>query len=72
MILVTGGAGYIGSHSVIELDKKGYNVLIADNFINSSPSVLKTLNQLTNKEVTNIKVDICNYKNLKKLTENYN
>lgn len=72
MILVTGGAGYIGSHSVIELDKKGYNVLIADNFINSSPSVLKTLNQLTNKEITHINVDVCNYKNLKKLTVDYN
>ena len=72
MILVTGGTGYIGSHSVLELDKKGYNVLIVDNFVNSSPTVLKNLNQLTNKEIAHIEVDVCNYENLKKLTANYN
>ncbi|MEA4870611.1 MAG: UDP-glucose 4-epimerase GalE [Christensenella sp.] len=48
-ILVTGGAGYIGSHTVLELLDAGYDVLIADNFINSKPAVLKRLRQLSGK-----------------------
>lgn len=40
MILVTGGAGYIGSHSVVELMQAGFEVLILDNFCNSKASVL--------------------------------
>lgn len=71
MILVTGGAGYIGSHSVIELHKKGYEVLIADNFINSSPSVLKRLKKLTGKDFPFIEVDLCDYERLSKLTSNF-
>ena len=42
-ILVTGGAGYIGSHIVIELSEAGYAPLIVDNFSNSSPSVVPRL-----------------------------
>ena len=42
-ILVTGGAGYIGSHTVIELDKAGFDVVIVDNFSNSSPEVLNRI-----------------------------
>ena len=40
-ILVTGGAGYIGSHTVVELLKNNKDVVIVDNFINSSPIVLE-------------------------------
>ena len=39
-ILVTGGAGYIGSHTCVELLNAGYDVVILDNFYNSSPEVL--------------------------------
>ena len=49
-ILVAGGAGYIGSHTVVELDKAGYEVVILDNFSNSSPEVLKRLTKITGKE----------------------
>ena len=49
-ILVTGGAGYIGSHTVVELDKAGYEVVILDDFSNSSPEVLKRLTTITRKE----------------------
>ena len=49
-ILVAGGAGYIGSHTVVELDKAGYEVVILDNFSNSSPEVLKRLTTITGKE----------------------
>ena len=49
-ILVAGGAGYIGSHTVVELDKAGYEVVILDDFSNSSPEVLKRLKTITGKE----------------------
>ncbi len=49
-ILVTGGAGYIGSHTVIELDKAGFGVVIVDNFSNSSPEVLNRLKTITGKD----------------------
>ena len=49
-ILVAGGAGYIGSHTVVELDKVGYEVVILDDFSNSSPEVLKRLTRITGKE----------------------
>lgn len=45
-ILVTGGAGYIGTHTVVELSKSGYDVIIVDNFSNSNPIVLNKLNKL--------------------------
>ena len=48
-ILVTGGAGYIGSHTVLELLDAGYDVLIVDNFVNSKPAVLKRLRALASK-----------------------
>lgn len=40
-ILLTGGAGYIGSHTIIELDKAGHSVVVVDNFVNSQPEALK-------------------------------
>ena len=49
-ILVTGGAGYIGSHTVVELDKAGYEVVILDDFSNSSPEVLRRLTTITGKK----------------------
>ena len=45
-ILVTGGAGYIGSHTVLDLIAKGYNVIIADDFSNSSKKVINILEKL--------------------------
>ena len=71
MILVTGGIGYIGSHSVVELHKQGYDVLIADNFINSSPSVLDNLKTITNHDFNFIEVDLCDYEKLKQQTDSY-
>ena len=49
-ILVAGGAGYIGSHTVVELDKAGYEVVILDDFSNSSPEVLRRLTTITGKK----------------------
>jgi UDP-glucose 4-epimerase len=51
-ILVTGGAGYIGSHTVIELAHAGYKPVIIDNFTNSNRSVLDRLEQITNQKIS--------------------
>ncbi len=57
-ILLTGGAGYIGSHTAVELLDAGYEVVIADNFSNSSPEVIKRIEELTGKKVSVFKVDV--------------
>lgn len=58
MILVTGGAGYIGSHTCVELLNNGFDILIADNFSNSSPKAIERLEQITSKQIPYINVDI--------------
>lgn len=58
-ILVTGGTGYIGSHTVVELVRSGYQPVIVDNFSNSKPSVLKRLQQITDQEIPFEEVDLC-------------
>src|SRR5438876_10651323 len=57
-ILVTGGAGYIGSHIVIELSAAGYAPLIVDDFSNSSPSVVPRLSEITGHDVPCVTGDI--------------
>ncbi len=72
MILVTGGLGYIGSHTVIELINNNYEVVIVDNLSNSKLEVLNRLNQITNKEIPFIKLDVCNEEALDKVFNEYN
>ncbi|WP_421977790.1 UDP-glucose 4-epimerase GalE [Roseivirga seohaensis] len=60
-ILVTGGAGYIGSHTVVELHNAGYNPIIVDNLSNSRKSVLTGLKNITGKDFTFYQID-CNDK----------
>lgn len=57
-ILVTGGTGYIGSHTVVELLKEGHSVVIVDNFSNSKPEVLNRIYELTGKEAKFHKIDL--------------
>ena len=57
-ILVTGGCGYIGSHTVLELLNKNYDVVVVDNFSNSSFEALKRVQQITGKTVTFYEADI--------------
>lgn len=57
-ILVTGGLGYIGSHTVVELIKSGYNPIIYDNLSNSKLVVLERLKEITNKEIPCVIGDI--------------
>ena len=49
-ILVTGGAGYIGSHTVVELLNRDEDIIIVDNFINSKPAVLDKIKKITGKD----------------------
>ena len=58
-ILVTGGAGYIGSHTVVELLKEGFSPIIVDDFSNSSPLILEQLKIITNQEIPFYNLD-CN------------
>jgi len=58
MILVTGGAGYIGSHTVVQLLEHGHDVLIFDNFSNSSPAVLERIKTITGRAPGLIRGDI--------------
>ncbi len=57
-ILVTGGCGYIGSHTLVDLIDNGFDVISADNNINSDPSVLKGIAAITGKTVKNYAVDL--------------
>lgn len=57
-ILVTGGAGYIGSHTVVELQNAGYEVVVIDNLCNSNEKSLKMVETITGKQVKFYKVDI--------------
>ena len=64
MILLTGGAGYIGSHTLLELFKTEREVVLLDNFSNSDKSVIQKLEKITNKKITLLEVDICDFSTL--------
>jgi len=57
-ILITGGAGYIGSHTCVELLAAGYNLVVIDNFSNSKPDVLRRVEQISGRTLTFEEVDI--------------
>ena len=57
-ILVTGGCGYIGSHTVCELVKNNYDIIIIDNFINCSKNIIYKMEELTNRKLKLYKFDI--------------
>lgn len=57
-ILLCGGAGYIGTHTIIELDKAGHSVVVVDNFSNSKPEALKRVSELIGKDIKFYKADV--------------
>ncbi len=63
-VLVTGGAGYIGSHTVVELLDAGHEVVVVDNYYNSKPEVLNRIREITGKNVKFYEVDILDRKAL--------
>lgn len=58
-VFVTGGAGYIGSHTLVQLLAAGHEVCVFDNYCNSSPVALARVRQLTNHDLTAVDADIC-------------
>lgn len=66
-ILVTGGAGFIGSHTCVELLESGYDVVVLDNLCNSSEKSLERVEQITGKKVTFYKADILDREALNKI-----
>jgi len=70
-ILVTGGAGYIGSHACVELLQLGYEVIVVDNLSNSKVESLGRVEQITGKSVTFYNTDICDKKALSAVFSNH-
>ena len=68
-ILLTGGAGYIGSHTAVELLDAGYDVVIADNFSNSAPEVIGRIEAITGKKVSVGDVDVADKAGLEAVFE---
>jgi len=66
-ILVTGGSGYIGSRTCVELQQSGYDVVVIDNLVNSSEESLKRVEAITGKKVPFYKVDILDREGLNKV-----
>ncbi len=71
-ILVTGGTGYIGSHTVVELLNEGKEVVIIDNFSNSKPEVLDRIKQITNRDVKFYELNYLDREALEKVFEENN
>jgi len=57
-ILITGGAGYIGSHTCVALLERGYDVIVADNFANSNPDVLQRIRKITKRDFHSYEIDV--------------
>jgi len=66
-VLVTGGAGYIGSHTCLELLQAGFEVVVVDNLVNSKLEVLRRVEQITGKTLTFVKADIAERERIKAL-----
>ena len=64
-ILVTGGLGYIGSHTVVELHKSGHEIVIIDDLSNSSLKILDGINEILNFNINFIELDLKNFKQTK-------
>ncbi len=70
-VLVTGGAGYIGSHTCVELSDAGYDYVIIDNFSNSSVKTIDRIKQITGREVKYINADARNQDAVDRIFEDY-
>ena len=66
-ILITGGAGFIGSHTAVELLNAGYDIVIVDNYCNSSPLAIDRIRKITGKDFRVYEADLCNKDALEKI-----
>ncbi|MBK8550290.1 MAG: NAD-dependent epimerase/dehydratase family protein [Ignavibacteria bacterium] len=69
-VLVTGGTGYIGSHTVVELQNNGYHPVIIDNLSNSNANVVERIEKISGKKPDFEKIDLCDSESLKKFFDN--
>ncbi len=70
-ILLTGGAGYIGTHTCVALLELGYDIIVADNYINSTPLALDRVREITGKDFRAYDVDVCDIPGMERVfTEN--
>ena len=68
-VLVTGGAGYIGSHTCVELLEAGYDVVVVDNLYNSSQKAIERVKKITGKDLKFYEVDILDREKLNEIFE---
>jgi UDP-glucose 4-epimerase len=66
-ILLTGGAGYIGSHTAIELIEAGHKIVIVDNFLNSNPLVIKRIEEIVRQKIPFYNIDVSDVSELDKV-----
>ena len=71
-VLLTGGAGFIGSHTAVELINNGYEPIIIDDFRNSKPFILKNIEKIVGQKVVLHRTDCGNLKNLKAIFKEHN
>lgn len=71
-ILVTGGAGYIGAHTCVELLNNNFDVVIIDNLINSKAETIQRIRKITNKEIAFYRVEITDEEAVEKIFSSYN
>jgi len=70
-VLVTGGCGYIGSHTIVDLINNGFEVISVDNLSRSNPVILKGIEQITGKTVHNYNIDLCDFEATKQIFEDH-
>ena len=71
IVLISGGAGYIGSHTAVELIKAGYDVVIIDNLSNSERNAIAGIEKITGRKVAFEVVDTCDHAQLKTVFDTY-
>lgn len=70
-VLVSGGTGFIGSHTTVELINAGYNVVVIDNLSNSERNIVEGIERITGKKITFDEVDTCDLRSLRNIFERY-
>ncbi len=70
-VLVSGGAGYIGTHTTVALTEAGYDVVVIDNFSNSEPSAIEGVEKILGRKVTFEEIDTCNLEQLRGVFERH-